>query len=74
MVVARVQSEFCGIEPEPFADAHDHLKGTAWFTRRIRAGWLGAAADIAAPAVFLAGNETSYITGFDLVVDGGLSL
>jgi 2-keto-3-deoxy-L-fuconate dehydrogenase len=37
-------------------------------------GRMGQAHEIAAVAVMLASNESSLITGADLVVDGGISL
>lgn len=39
--------------------------------RRVPCGRLGATADVAGPAVFLASSEAEYMTGADLVVDGG---
>jgi 3-oxoacyl-[acyl-carrier protein] reductase len=39
---------------------------------RIPAGRLGAAAEVAAAAVFLASDEASYITGHTLNVNGGM--
>ncbi len=41
---------------------------------RIPLGRAGTVADVAAVAVFLASRECGYLTGADLVVDGGLSL
>jgi NAD(P)-dependent dehydrogenase (short-subunit alcohol dehydrogenase family) len=33
---------------------------------------MGLAEEVASAALFLASNESSYITGLDLLVDGGL--
>jgi 3-oxoacyl-[acyl-carrier protein] reductase len=41
---------------------------------RVPAGRLGAAADVAAAAVFLASDEASYITGQTLHVNGGMAM
>ena len=41
---------------------------------RVPAGRLGAAADVAAAAVFLASDEAAYITGQTLHVNGGMAM
>jgi 3-oxoacyl-[acyl-carrier protein] reductase len=41
---------------------------------RVPAGRLGAAADVAAAAVYLASDEASYITGQTLHVNGGMAM
>jgi glucose 1-dehydrogenase len=42
-----------------------------WFIKQIPLGRLGRPEDIAAVALFLASDESAYVTGADLVVDGG---
>jgi NAD(P)-dependent dehydrogenase (short-subunit alcohol dehydrogenase family) len=46
--------------------------GTEYFRKMIPMGRLGTADDLASAAVFLASNESSFITGIDLPVDGGV--
>lgn len=46
----------------------------AAYERRIPAGRVGVAADIAGAAVFLASDLAAYVTGAELIVDGGLHL
>jgi NAD(P)-dependent dehydrogenase (short-subunit alcohol dehydrogenase family) len=48
----------------------------AWKQRaaRIPMGWMGDAWDVARAALFLASDESRFITGVELVVDGGLTL
>lgn len=41
---------------------------------RIPMGWMGDAWDVARAAVFFASDESRFITGAELVVDGGLTL
>jgi NAD(P)-dependent dehydrogenase (short-subunit alcohol dehydrogenase family) len=41
--------------------------------RRCPMGHMGTAWDVAQAALFLASNDSRYITGTELVVDGGLS-
>ena len=41
---------------------------------RVPAGRLGAGADVAAAAVFLASDEAGYVTGQTLHVNGGMAM
>jgi NAD(P)-dependent dehydrogenase (short-subunit alcohol dehydrogenase family) len=54
---------------ELFGDNAEAMKEQ--FTTRIPMRRLGRPEDIAAAAVFLASEESSFITGIDLPVDGG---
>ena len=47
--------------------------GKAQFVKATPLGRMGRPEEIAAAALFLASSEASFITGIDLVVDGGLS-
>lgn len=57
-----------GIKPEDMDEA--------WRKRvaRIPMGWMGDAWDVAKAAVFLASEESRFITGVCLTVDGGMTL
>ena len=41
---------------------------------RVPAGRLGAGADVAAAAVYLASDEAAYVTGQTLHVNGGMAM
>jgi gluconate 5-dehydrogenase len=45
----------------------------AWIASRAPMGRWGNPSELAGPAVFLASNAASYVTGHILVVDGGLT-
>ncbi len=57
-----------GVKPEDMEEA--------WKKRveRIPMGWMGDAFDVAKAAVFLASDESRFITGVSLTVDGGMTL
>ncbi|NKC04926.1 SDR family NAD(P)-dependent oxidoreductase [Brucella haematophila] len=57
-----------GVKPEELDDK--------WRERvsRIPMGWMGDAWDVAKAAVFLASEESRFITGVSLTVDGGMTL
>ncbi|MFA3899889.1 SDR family NAD(P)-dependent oxidoreductase [Rhodococcus qingshengii] len=46
-------------------------EGNAKFLQRVPLGRVGETDEIAGPAVFLASNESSYVTGTTIPVDGG---
>jgi NAD(P)-dependent dehydrogenase (short-subunit alcohol dehydrogenase family) len=43
------------------------------FTKNIPMGRFGTSEEIAGPALFLASEDSSYVTGIDLFVDGGMA-
>lgn len=59
--------EKVGLSPEQVAQA------VAQFTSEVPLGRRGEPEEIATVVAFLASDESSYITGVDLVVDGGMT-
>ena len=59
---------------ERIASAPDPEKARADFLARQPMGRLGQAEEIAALALYLAGDESGYMTGQSLVIDGGMTL
>jgi NAD(P)-dependent dehydrogenase (short-subunit alcohol dehydrogenase family) len=57
-----------------FPDAESARQGREMRNARCPMGRQGTPWDIANAALFLASDESSYVTGIELVVDGGLSL
>ena len=54
--------------------SQEQLEGLgAFYTQRAPLGRLGAADEIASAAVFLASSDSSFMTGGDLVIDGGIA-
>ncbi len=55
--------------PFPGPSVDDELVGN--LSRHSPMGRMGRAEELVGPAIFLAGNASSYVTGHNLVVDGG---
>ena len=53
--------------------APDRATAEAAFKARTPMGWFGEVGDIAAAALYLASDASKYVTGSEVVVDGGLS-
>jgi len=79
----RINTILPGLMDTPMADISARARGlkdedkeAAWKARaaRVPMGWMGDGWDIARAAVFLASDEARFITGAELVVDGGLTL
>lgn len=66
----RVNSLHPGVIDTPLVRAQDpHM--TAQLTADTPLGRIGTAAEVAGAALFLASDDASYVTGAELVVDGG---
>lgn len=60
------------IDTEMYRDANTDPDADARNAAQVPLGTVGHAAEVAAAVAFLASDDASYITGQDLVVDGGL--
>ena len=69
----RVNSISPGFTSTPLNQTLRDAGAERYWTDRIPLGRYGAPDEIAAACAFLASDDASYVTGFDLVVDGGLS-
>lgn len=66
----RVNSLHPGFIKTPLTDAQD-ADVNAWVVSRTPMGRAGTSQEVANCALFLAGDESSFMTGSELVVDGG---
>ena len=69
----RVNSVSPGFTSTPLNQELRDAGAERYWADRIPLGRYGAPEEIAAACAFLASDDASYVTGFDLVVDGGLS-
>ena len=68
----RVNSIHPGYCRTPLTDrSYENQQHFAWIQDRIPLGRIGNAADIAYGILFLASDESSFMTGSELVIDGG---
>ena len=68
----RVNSIHPGYCRTPLTDgSYQNERYFAWINERIPIGRVGHAADIAYGIVYLASDESSFVTGAELVIDGG---
>lgn len=71
----RVNSISPGVHETPMADAYlDGPDQVASLEASIPLGRIGRPQDVAACAAWLLSDESSYVTGAEIVIDGGLSL
>jgi NAD(P)-dependent dehydrogenase (short-subunit alcohol dehydrogenase family) len=73
----RVNTLSPGVTDTPILDSQSETEGrdevVKMYLNMIPIGRLAEAEEIAAAAVFLASDESSFITGVDLAVDGGMA-
>lgn len=71
----RVNTISPGVHDTPMADVYfDDPEQVAALEESIPLGRIGRPEDVAALAAWLLSDESSYITGAEIVIDGGLSL
>lgn len=63
-----LESQFNESQHDPLKEVEELKK---MFSEKAPLGRIGQPEEIASAALFLASNESSYVTGIDLVVDGG---
>ena len=69
----RVNSIHPGIINTPMADEFDRLGVRADVKARIPVGYEAGPEDVANLALFLASEESTYCTGSEFIVDGGMT-
>ncbi len=68
----RVNAICPGVTETPLtAEGLSDASRREWFLKQIPLGRFGRPADIASVALFLASDDSAYVTGADIVVDGG---
>jgi NAD(P)-dependent dehydrogenase (short-subunit alcohol dehydrogenase family) len=68
--ICAARSELAGVAAQLAKEAADGLREK--FKTMIPLGRIGDAEEVASAAIFLASKESSFISGIDLPVDGGL--
>ncbi|WP_309610250.1 SDR family oxidoreductase, partial [Sphingomonas sp.] len=69
----RVNSIHPGLVDTPMLDDHDPAALEA-FTAAVPFGRMGSVDDVAEVVIYLASDLSSYVTGAEIVIDGGLAL
>ena len=61
------------VDTPMLAAATDHPETLRQRTTEVPLGRLGTSQDIAYGALYLASNESAWITGIELIIDGGIT-